>query len=298
MNNKPTAHRSKIAILVAMVVASLLGCLFAAPDGPHTLETASQPQISATAVLTRTATALPTRKPTVTFAPTRTPLPAQTDLPTIEPGNIDAMIASLYTRCKLPCWGSIIPGKTSQYAAKRFLAPLGEWYAGGESLGGVIVEYNNSPASISLSLEHGLVDSINLTPVLTKPYRINRLFTEYGEPEDIQLEVLPYTAELTTWFKLLLLYPRQGIFAVLSAEGTPINSIIHICPRNVSPDLYLRASNTYGLKEMNEIVSVVRPHIEFQPLDALTDMDINQFYEIFRGQSTTCVATNIKFQLP
>ena len=298
MNNKPTARRSKIAILVAIVAASLLGCLSAPPDDPRTLETASPPQISATAVLTRTATALPTRKPTVTFAPTRTPLPAQTDLPTIEPGNVDAMIASLYTRCKLPCWGSIIPGKTSQYAAKRFLAPLGEWYAGSESSGEVYFQYNNVSASIYLSLKHGLVNSINLPPVLTKPYRINRLFTEYGVPEDIQIEVIPYTAELSTWFNLILLYPRQGIFAVLSAEGTPINSIIHICPRNVSPDLYLRASNTYGLSEMNEIVSVVRPHIEFQPLDALTDIDVNQFYEVFRGQSTPCVATNVKFQLP
>jgi hypothetical protein len=280
------------------MATSPIGCLSPTAEVTRPLETASQSQTSVPSVLTRTSTVLPTRKPTATFAPTHTPLPAQTDLPTIEPGSINTMVDSLYARCKLPCWGSIIPGKTSQSAAKRFLAPLGEWYAGGESLGEVSFQYKNASASIFLLLRHGLVDSINLPPVLTKPYRINRLFNEYGVPEDIQIEVIPYTAELTTWFNLILLYPRQGIFAVLSAEGTPINSIIHICPRNVSPDLYLLASNTYGLNEMNEVVSAVRPHIEFQPLDVLTDIDINQFYEIFRAQSTACVATNVKFQLP
>lgn len=301
MNNKLLAYRTLIVIQIVVMTVVPFGCLAPTKDDAEPLITVSPDlQMSATPVVenTATATALPTRKPTATFAPTRTPLPPQTDLPTIEPGSINAMIDSLYSRCKLPCWGSIVPGKTSQYAAKRFLAPLGEWYEGSESLGGVIVEYNNTPASISLSLEHGLVNSIHLDSGLTKPYWINRLFIEYGMPEDVQIEVLPLTAELTTWFNLILLYPRLGFFAVYSANGTPINSIIHICPRNVSPDLYLFASNTYSLNEMNEIVSVVRPHIEFQPLDMLTDMDINQFYEVFRDQSTACIATNVNVVIP
>jgi hypothetical protein len=301
MNNRLLTYRTRIVIQVVVMTVLLFGCLARAKENAEPLITATPDlQTSATLVLenTATATALPTRKPTATFAPTRTPLPPQTDLPTIEPGGINAMIDSLYSRCKLPCWGSIIPGKTSQYAAKRFLAPLGEWYEGNESLGGVIVEYNNTSASISLSLGHGLVDSIHLDPGLTRPYRINRLFTEYGMPEDVRIEVLPLTAELTTWWWLVLLYPHQGFFAVLSAEGAVVNSIIHICPRDVSPDLYLFASNTYSLNEMSEIVSIIEPHSAYQPLNAVTDIDITQFYEIFSNQSVNCIATNVKFQLP
>lgn len=298
MINKPTAHRIIIVILVIVTATSPLGCLSAPTEDTNPVGTASSPQASSTPVLARTATAPPTRKPTATFASTRTPLPVQTDLPTIESDSITAMIDSLYARCKLPCWGSIIPGKTSQYAAKRFLAPLGEWYDGSESLGGVVVEYYKSPASISFSLEHGLVKSIHLDPGLTTPYRINQLFTEYGMPEGIQIEIIPLTADLTTWFNLALLYPRQGFFAILSANGTPINSIIHICPRNVSPDLYLFQSDTYSPDQMMEILSVVRPHIEFQPLNTLTNTDISQFYETFRSQGTACAPTNVKFQLP
>lgn len=272
------------------------GCL--APTKDHTqplITVSSDLQMTATPILenTATATALPTRKPTATFVPSSTPLPPQTDLPTIEPGVINSMIDSLYSRCKLPCWGSIIPGKTSQYAARRLLSPLGEWRTTS-----VAFDYNNTSTSINLTFEHGLVSSIYLYPALTRPYRINRLFTESGMPEGVRIEVIPYTAELTPWFNLILLYPSQGFFAVLSGEGIPINSIIHICPRNVSPDLYLFASNTYSLNEMYEIVSVVRPHIEFQTLDTITDMHISQFYEVFRSQSTTCMATTVKFQLP
>lgn len=143
-----------------------------------------------------------------------------------------------------------------------------------------------------------MADSISLPSQITKPYRINQLFAEYGMPEDIQLEILPLTAELTSYFWLIIKYPQQGFFAVISARGTVVNSIINVCPRNISPDLYLFESNKYSLDEMNKIISVVQPHSAYQPLNVLTDMGINQFYEIFSHQGSACVATNVEFQLP
>lgn len=307
MKNKPLPRRPLIFILIIAMAALPLGCLSSIKDDTQVVITASpQLQASATPVLedTVTATVSPTRKPTATFPPTRTPLPLQTDLPTIEPGNTNAMIDLLYSRCDLPCWGGIIPGKTSQYAAKRLLDPLGEWYNPSSTpgewgpLGSVSFQYNNTSTSINLTFGHGLVRSIHLYPELTRPYRINRLFTEYGKPEAVQSEILPLTADLTSWFTLLLLYPQQGFFAILSAQGTVINSTIHMCPRNVSPDLYLFASNVYSLNQMNEVVSTVRPRMVFQALDAVAEVDEEQFYDIFLGQSVNCVATKYEFQLP
>lgn len=301
MKNTLLTQRIALIILCAVMAILLLGCFPQAEgDTRSSITTSPRIQISASPTLenTATATALPTRKPTATFPPTRTPLPPQTDLPTIIPGSINTMIDSLYTMCELPCWGGVIPGKTSQYAAKRYLAPLGEWYAGGESLGEVSFQYKNTSASIYLLLEHGLVDSIQLPPALTRLYRINRLFTEYGAPEDVQLEILPLTADLTTWYRLALLYPRQGFFAVFEAKGTVINSIIHICPRNISPDLFLFSENRYSLSQTMEILLAERPNIYFQPLNKLTQTDTKQFYEIFSKQNVGCMATNVKFQLP
>ncbi|MBL8099937.1 MAG: hypothetical protein JNK81_12190 [Anaerolineales bacterium] len=298
MNNKTLIRKTNLLILLVAIAILLLGCFSTPTESTNPLITASP-----SPTFESTATAFPTRKPTATFPPTRTPLPPQTDLPTIVPNSINSMVDSLYSRCELPCWGGIIPGKTSQYAAKRFLSPLGEWYnpvsPSGEwdPLAGVTVEYNNLPASISLLLEHGLVRSIHLDTGLTRPYRINRLFTEYGMPEDVLIDIVPLTADLTSWFFLVLLYPEQGIMAILEGEATPINSIIHVCPRNISPRLRLFAPNTYSLDEMKEILSVVFP-VKFYPLDTLTDVNINQFYEIFSNQNTTCIPTKFEFQLP
>ena len=303
MKNKLLPRRILIFILAITMTILPIGCRIATgTENNVTGTTSPQLQISETLVIQSTYTATvnttPTRKPTATFPPTRTPLPPQTDLPTIEPNDINNMIDSLYSRCKLPCWGNIIPGKTSQYVAKRFLSPLGEWITGSESLGGVLFQYNNTSTSISLGLEYGLVNNIILSPEITKPYRINRLFTEYGMPEDIQLEILPLTAELTSWFWLVIKYPQQGFFAMFSAKGTVVNSIINICPRNISPELYLFEENKYSSSEMDKIISIDHPHSAYQPLNALTDMDINQFYEIFSRQDSACAATNVKFQLP
>jgi hypothetical protein len=296
MNNKPlTCGTALIALLVGIAIL-LTGCLSQSKENTPHLDTVS-PSTPASAPptleSTYTATTSPTRKPTATFPPTRTPLPRQTDLPTIEPGDINVMINALHSKCRLPCWGNIIPGRTSQFAAQRLLSPLGEWRTTSVSF-----VYNNASTSINLTFEYGLVRSVHLYPALTKPYRINRLFTEYGKPEDVRIEVLPLTADLTTWFNLVVLYPRQGFFAVFSANGTVINSTIHTCPGNVSPDLYLFASNTYSLDQMNKILSDVRPQMEFEPLDTVADMDINQFYELFRDRSAACMATKFKFQLP
>lgn len=294
-------------VLVVAMAALPLGCLSSTKDDAQILITASpQLQASAMPVLENTATATmqPTRKPTATFPPTRTPLPLQTDPPTIEPGTINAMLGSIYSMCDLPCWGNIIPGKTSQYAAKRLLSPLGEWYNPSTSsgdwgpLGEVSFQYNNSSASVYLFLKYGLVDIVNLPPVISKPYRINSLFAKYGKPEDVQIEILPLTAELTTRYWLVTLYPRQGFFAVFEAEGTIIDSIIHVCPKNVSPDLYLLASNTYSKDQMSEVVSSVYPRIGFQTLNDIADMNTDQFYEMLSKQSTNCIATKIVFQLP
>lgn len=285
-------------VLIFFFISSLLviGCA----NTNSTPVTTPDPTKTTTPVPpTQTTTSTSTRKPAATFPPTRTSLPPQTDLPTIEPSNINAIISSLYSKCKFPCWGNVIPGKTSQYAAKRFLTSLGEWN-GNDNYQSVTFQDKNIPISISVDLtsEYGLIDSIRLPSQITKPYRINRLFTEYGSPEDVQLEILPLTAELTSYFWLILKYPQQGFFAVISARGTVVNSIINVCPRNISPDLYLFESNKYSLDEMNKIISEVQPHSTYQPLNVLTDMGINQFYETFRSQGADCIATNIKFQLP
>jgi hypothetical protein len=301
MKTKSLTDYASIIVFILAMTLLLQGCFL---DGKANFPTSTPSQIdsSNTSVLinTSTATPRPTTRPTTTFAPTRTPLPPQTDLPTIHPGDIYSMINSLHSRCNFPCWGNIVPGKTSQYVAKRLLSPLGEWSEGGVPFdyGGVSFNYGNTSTTINLDFEHGLVKSILLSPTITQLYRINRLFAEYGMPEDIQIDVSPYSYDLTSHYWIILKYPRQNFLAAFFAEGTPINSLVYICPRNVSPELTLFASDINSLTQMNEIVAKEFPHKTYQPLSAFTEMDVKQFYEIFSEQGINCIATNVKFGIP
>lgn len=288
--NKKNLQIVILVILIVMMAACLPGCIPATESRTPTPVTAPPsrlPSITPSPENTIIVTVSPTRKPTATRPPTRTPLPIQTDLPTIPSGDINAILDALHNRCQLPCLGGIIPGKTSQYAAERLLSPLIEYESSGEIL-------------VGLGFEHGLVSFIHLfapplikKPYLTKPYRIYRLLTEFGVPEDIQLEVLPETADLTTYYNLVLLYPSQGILAKYSARGTVLNSIISVCPRNVSPELLLFPSAAYTVEEMNKEF-VFHRHAYYRPINELTGVDIKQFYEIFRNPDSTCIPTNMK----
>ena len=293
MKNKSLVRRMFIGILIGTIIlvgvfsVSQLNIL---PSGEfHFTQTLEKNHTS-------TVTSLPTSTVTATNIPTSTVTPTWTPLPTVQSSDVDIFVQSLHSKCKLPCWGNIIPGVTSEKEAMHLLASFGEVRIV-KSLGAMDTSFNfeGKRTIIDFTIQDNLIRSINLPPEITKPYLIGHLLTEYGMPEDIQVEIFPETAEGTSWFNLVLLYPQAGFFSILSAEGTPVNSIINICPRDVSPDLYLLASNTYSLEKMNEIVFLILQQTP-EPLEILTDIDKIQFYEIFRKQNNQCIAT--KVQIP
>lgn len=235
-----------------------------------------------------TATGLPTSTIAATNFPTLPITPTWTPLPTIQPSAVEALVESLYLECKLPCWGNIIPGETGELEAKHFLSSFGELDSTS-----TFFQYRGEPVIIDLTFKAGLVNSINLPPVITEFYQVDDLLTNYGIPGDIQIEIFPETAEGKTWFNLVLLYPQAGFFAIFSAEGKPVNSVIDVCPAGVSPDLYLVESNTYSLEQMNGFVSLILQQV-LKPLESLTDIDKYQFYESFRTENNRCITTKVQ----
>jgi hypothetical protein len=262
------------------------GCI---SNNNSTLPTIGEPQSSSTPVTLpeSTATLLSTTV-TVIGVPSLTVLPTQTLLPTLEPGDIEDIIRALHSKCELSCWGNIIPGQTSEFAAKHILSSFGE--LGPKSIS---FQYDDKPIVIDLTFKDGLVNSINLPPPIAEFFNISHLLSEYGTPEDIQAEIIPETAEGTSWFTLVLVYPQHGFFAIFSGEGSVVDSSISICPKDVAPDLYLVKSNNYSLEEMNGFVSLILQQ-PLQPLDSLTDIDKNQFHEIFSKNKDQCLTTNVQ----
>ncbi|MBC7878190.1 MAG: hypothetical protein H7Y59_13550 [Anaerolineales bacterium] len=265
--------------LVPILGLAVSGCFSIKNTDSATIEPDHQPSTTPLpASLTPTITA--------TIVPTFTLTATQTLIPTSEAASSENMIQSLSSQCRLSCWGNIIPGKTSEFATKKFLSSIGELINGS-----VFFEYRNKRVVVDLTYKDGLVTSINLPPGITELYSVHYLFNEYGEPEEVGAEVIPETAEGTSWFSLILVYPQQGFFAIYSGEATFSQSFINICPTDTSPDLYLLESSRYTLAEMN--IFVTRGWHKLKPLDALTEMDAHEFYESFRTTDNQCLLTTV-----
>lgn len=287
MKNRIPIRMMSLRILIGTMI-SLLGtnCSIGQWSVPPSTSEAQYTQTPTTNRVV-TATGLPAPTLTATNAPTSLPTTTWTPLPTIESHEVGTFVESLHLRCALPCWGNMIPGETSESEAKHFLSSFGQVEKSSTAF-----DYDDRLVTIDLTFGDGVLTSLNLPPEITEFYRLHYLLTNFGVPADIQLRLIPQTAEGTSWFDLVLLYPRDGFFGIFGAQGKPVNSIINICPADVSPDLYLVASSTYSLTDMNRLVSVILGQ-GAGPLESLIGIDKDQFYELFREENSQCVATNV-----
>ncbi len=287
MKNKSPFYKVFISIFVSLPLLILANCVPNSQGQNDSPSKTPYPSQAFEQFVTSTLThfALPT------LTNTNSPIPESTwtPLPTIPPENIDNFIETLAGKCELPCWGNITPEKTNEQEAKHLLSSFGTII---ESTS-IYFEYRRNPAVIDLTFRDGVVDSINLPPELTETYQLNSLLSRYGMPADVRIEVIPETAEGTSWFYLAVFYPKKGILALFSGEGKIVDSKVNACFEQTSPDLYLLAANTYSVEQMNTILD---PYLRnmLEPLESLTQMDKQQFYDTFSQPTKQCLATAVQ----
>lgn len=239
--------------------------------------------------LTAKATASPLPELTDTAIPSPSMESTWTPLATIPAAKIDTFIDSLSQKCELPCWGNIIPGQTSTIEAKHILSAFGTIIEETS----IYFAYHQTPVVIDLTEKNGKIDSINLPPELTALYTLNRVLSHYGLPQDIRIQVIPETAEGTPWFYLTVAYPQKGILALFSGQGKIINSTVNACFGNATPNLYLVKANAYSSKELNAILDPALQNM-LKPLESLTAMTQNQFYDVYHQSPGQCLATTVQ----
>ncbi len=111
-----------IGVVFILIVAGCLEKMEKATVEPSALV------IAPSAIETITKTSMSTLNPTLSATPTRTitPFPnnTRTPLPTLSSEEAQERVWKLMTGdeiCLLPCWGNIVPGKTSIDKAKAYL---------------------------------------------------------------------------------------------------------------------------------------------------------------------------------
>lgn len=287
MNNQSLSQKLLIVTFVSLLILGIGSCVASNQESPNiavsTLLPSRTPEVNQ--ISTATASPKPTRTKTESPIPTTT----WTPLPTIEPNNIDAFVDSMNSKCELPCWGGITPGKTSELEAKHLLSSFGTVI---ESTS-IYFDYRKKATVIDLTFKNGIVSSINLPPELTESYKLNDLLSRYGMPDDVRIKVIPETAEGTPWFFLAVFFPREGFFAIFSGEGKVIDSKVSACFDEVSSDLYLVEANKYSLEQINLFLDRSLRNI-LEPLGSLTELSMDQFYDVFSQQKAQCLSTTVQ----
>lgn len=273
-------------IILFAAVLILAACSTAAPHPSAT--------ITIPASVTPTTTSIP---PTETPLSTPTQHHTVTPLPTLPPGEALEKITELLETnggCKLPCWWGITPGETSWEMAQQKLAPVAEEVnilLPGHF--GVIIDppkaiYQEKGLGVSIYEEGGIIQELRMG--YTYNYPISKMLNEFGSPTDIYIHARFYILiEPPVKYYLVLFYEDQGLLARYTG-GAERSEVFQICPSNIfEPDFpftFLWSPDNPKIFE-DFLDRVPFRDLLFSPLDEVTNIDIDTFYDWYQDPNST-----------
>jgi predicted transcriptional regulator with HTH domain len=286
------------------------------------------PTRQATTTPTHMPTSTSTRTPTLTSSPTST-VPFIPTLPKGDARLLLLDLLSANGECHLPCLWGIYQDKTTFVEAQQILEPLSSISDFTDFIprqGVINPFFYESDTIIRTSVDYFLnedVDTVNNisfiagafreVPETTNPdrtypvsvynstyfgkklafYMLPNILSEYGRPSSVLLKTNPGPNEFGEMglFYLILMYPDRGFLVqyttVMRMSGTNVLG----CTANahVRLDLYPseHSGTFYKLIEprWNDINSV------YKPLEEVTSMSLDQFYQTFRQPTDQCLVT-------
>lgn len=237
-------------------------------------------------VLTQTLSAQsPT--PTLTPRPTRTPTP--TPCPTLTADEEYAYVSEMLATnagCELPCWWGITPGKSSWQEARNQLPRLNFqfWF----------LEEHRYDVHFTLTEAEGVIESIRVSGDCAcfvrecerfaqdwSHYALDQILSRYGPPSRARI-IFPPTTEsgAPVYYNLYLVYDELGISIAYTGDAIKQGEMRHTCFSFCRIQLWLQPSgSSLPLLERG----IGQEAWEYAvPLDAVTGMSLEEFYEVFR----------------
>jgi hypothetical protein len=124
-------------------------------------------------------------------------------------------------------------------------------------------------------------------------YMLDTFLRTYGEPTEVWLSTYSGPFEHNDLpFRVLLVYPLQGIAALYSDNGIKQGEATHGCPQQ-DPVSVLSLWDPLLDLSFEEIKnSSAAFNVDFLSLEESTGMDMTTFYETFKNpDNTTCLET-------
>jgi hypothetical protein len=134
---------------------------------------------------------------------------------------------------------------------------------------------------------------------LVYPYTLSGVLTSLGKPTSMQISTYSTDVDRYWEFKILLLYPDDGVLVQYTIPLQIKNNSVIGCPENAHIDLELMPagdSDRFGqLLNETEWAGFWPPSDTpingWKSVDQATDMTIDQFYATFRDNPKACIST-------
>lgn len=298
-------------ILLVLFISS---CVRSSDNVSSTPTSTSIPQTSSTVALTNipiTSTTPPVVTPNIPVEDARTRLIA---------------LLSNNGDCFLPCLWGITPGASTYQDAQSIFVPLSVLsertsfnpeggavslkYLKDDLILGAFVTFNVDTLSDNhiinnIGLDVRVVEKMNSEYQVVfnsdffkehlDYYMLPNILTEYGAPTTVMLSAMAKlpSSGISGGFKVLLLYPDEGILVNYTMQMQVIGENIMGCPVNAHVELDLYPSghgdSFVDLLEPSGWAQIIQN--TYKPLDASTSMSQLDFYQIFSQPTDECLLT-------
>lgn len=296
----------------------------------HTPVNASPKSTMPQIVPSETATTISVISPTPLVASTPVPHSTATVrlVPSLTADEARKRLNDLLTTnggCQLPCLWGITPDKTSNQEAITLLASLSglsEFHVFKPDSGSITaydrlkdgrilstyISYltNNdkvnsilfiSRAIEELSGEDGFRDIFDSTDFGERlnNYMLHQVLNSLGRPSSVRMTTLgefPPARYGQGHFKIILLYPEQGFAVQYTTEMQVVGKNVEGCLANAHVEMeFFPAGNTDAFYEQLALTDWKRRIEYYKPIEEVTTMSVDDFYQTFRQHPTICLET-------
>ena len=187
------------------------------------------PTFTEVALLTPTVTtSTSTPTATATNTPTLTPTPVST-LPPLAALSVVEDLLTHNAYCQLPCWWGTTPGETTWGQVNTLITSLSARISEPSDLmyGTYEIFLPHVPSTLTghpLGLHlfyhvgEGVIESIKVVGGNMPAYYLQPILANYGPPDEVWLQAMPYTPGGEVIFRIALLYLEKGFSAHIITE--------------------------------------------------------------------------------
>lgn len=282
------------------------------------------PSLTPTALPTIAPTPLPSATSALVPEPILTRVPRSTPGPTLTGDEEQTLVLNLLKEnggCQLPCWWGFTPGETDWQVAESFLLSHGKRIGTYRDSQGTIYSVNfyipNHGSQINQDYYTTNGDVIDVITVRAVPpvrdekfaygdaqlaedwnlYMLPQMLTNYGQPSEVFLETFTGAPDGgRPPFSLLLFYPEKGILVRYFGLVEKREKILRVCLSQADVSLWLWSpEHSMTLDRLANLGNEpVGDMSWFRPLEEVTNMSVEQFYQSFvRSNNTKCLETPV-----